>query len=118
MRKNDFVLIAGIILFALLFAVIRGSFFYHKGNVLVITADGKEFGRYPLDEDRIIRIGDTNTCEIRDGRVSMTEADCPDKICVHSKPVSSAGEGIVCLPNKIILKIEGNKEEGPDTVAG
>ena len=93
----------------------------HTETRLVILKDGDVYGTYPLTEDRIIEIGKTNICEIRGGEVKMTHADCPDQICVHSIPISRYGGTIVCLPNKIILSIEGaedNKDkDAPDAIA-
>ncbi|MFR5116202.1 MAG: NusG domain II-containing protein [Eubacterium sp.] len=31
----------------------------------------------------------------------MISADCPDKLCVNQHAISSNGETIVCLPNKV-----------------
>ena len=86
---------------------------------LTISVDGKIYGIYPLDEDMEIKIGDSNICTIKDGKVSMTHADCADQSCIHSMPISRAGESIVCLPNKVVLKITGQSAdgEGVDAVA-
>lgn len=118
MKKADFLLAGAIVIFALIYGFAAGSRKIDGVPVLQITVDGKEFGIYDLSENREIRIGDTNICEIRDGLVRMTWADCPDHICVRSKAIGSDGGSIVCLPNKTILKITGRYEEGPDTVAG
>ena len=86
---------------------------------LIITKDGDVTGSYALDEDISITIGETNVCEIKDGKAYMKSADCPDQSCVRSHPISEPGENIVCLPNKVILKIETAEAmdgDGPDTV--
>ncbi len=87
---------------------------------LTITEGGSVKGTYPLDEDRIIDIGGKNLCVIKDGEAYMKEADCPDGLCVMEKPISKKGETIVCLPNRVILKVTegpaGSKSE-PDAVA-
>ena len=86
---------------------------------LIITKDGDVTGSYALDEDISITIGETNVCEIKDGKAYMKSADCPDQSCVRSHPISDTGENIVCLPNKVVLKIETDKapaEDVPDTV--
>ncbi len=48
----------------------------------------------------------TNTVRIENGEISITEASCPDKICVKHGPLRSDFLPIICLPNKleIILK--------------
>ncbi len=60
---------------------------------------------------------ETNTvCITKDG-VYMREANCPDKLCVHSGLINKAGQSIVCLPNKIIVEITDGINE-VDAVAG
>lgn len=96
---------------------VRGQFTYEKAQ-LRITVDGEEYGVYSLEEDRVIRIGDTKVCEIKDGYVTMTEADCPDHLCMKQKRISKTGGTIVCLPNRVVLEIvSGESSEGPDVVA-
>ena len=71
-----------------------------EGEFVRVTVDGTVFGEYPLDRDDVIDIetGEgTNTLTIVDGQADMTEADCPDKICVDHIAISRAGESIVCL---------------------
>ena len=83
-------------------------------GMLKITVDGEQYGTYSLSKDRTIEINDTNVCEIKDGKVTMTEADCPDKLCVHQKAISTKGGTIVCLPNKVVLEIDSS--EKPDSI--
>lgn len=96
---------------------IRGQFTYEKAQ-LRITVDGEEYGIYSLEEDQVIHIGDTNVCVIKDGSVTMTEADCPDHLCMKQKRISKTGGTIVCLPNRVVLEIVSRESsEGPDVVA-
>ena len=44
----------------------------------------------------------------------MLEANCPDEICVHHKPISKNGETIVCLPNKVVVVIKNGIEREVD----
>ena len=122
LRKTDILLIAILAVIPVcMLAFNMISAMNRTETRLVILKDGDVFGTYPLTEDRIIEIGKTNICEIRGGEVKMTLADCPDQICVHSVPISRYGGTIVCLPNKIILSIEGaedNKDtDAPDAIA-
>ena len=84
---------------------------------MLFIFDNEVYGEYDLNEDQTIVINGGNTCEIRDGRVRMTEADCPDKVCVRSREISKAGESIVCLPNHVILKITGSESSEIDSIA-
>jgi hypothetical protein len=86
---------------------------------LEISKDGNILGTYSLAEDRVIEIGDGNTCRIEGGEVFMSYADCPDQICVNSAHIDAHGGSIVCLPNKVILKIVSAESaaDRPDVIA-
>ena len=51
--------------------------------------------------------GGTNVLVIEDHKASITEADCPDKLCIHQGQIWGAGQMIVCLPNRLTVTIEG-----------
>lgn len=72
-------------------------------------------GNYPLDaeEPLALPLGSslgTNHVVIENGSVRMTAASCPDQVCVQSGPISQPGQTIVCLPNRIVIEITGEKE--------
>ena len=119
LRKSDMVLILVLALVPCIMLAV--NLLSHDGSSarLEISADGRILGTYPLTEDRVIGIGDGNTCRIEDGEVYMAEANCPDQICVHSAHIDSRGGCIVCLPNKVILKIVSaeSAEDAPDVIA-
>ena len=85
---------------------------HHHGThgSIQIMVDGELYGTYSLAEDQVIQIGDTNVCEIKDGEVKMTEADCPDHLCMKQPAVGSAGGYIVCLPNRVVIQGEGGSD--------
>ena len=71
--------------------------FYEAGIELVGTeVKSLRAGRCSIKESFI---------EIKDGEVSVKEADCPDKICVNHKKISNVGESIICLPHKLVIEI-------------
>lgn len=112
MKKNDLILIGVITVLAL--SAFGGISLYSADSTkeaeAVVRVDGQEQGRYPLDKDRIVKIeladGSYNILEIKDGKADMTEATCPDKICVDHRPVNKRGESLVCLPNQVVVEIE------------
>ncbi len=121
MKKKDFMLFLMIcIIAAAAFAAFR-LLIPQENEELVIIVNGDIYGTYSLEEDCKIEINGTNVCEIKNGAVSMTEADCPDQLCVHQREIASAGDTIVCLPNRVVLQISGNSESegnGIDATAG
>ncbi len=85
-----------------------------------ISVDGTLYGTYDLDTDQEIDIQGTNTCVISEGRVYMSDADCPDHLCVKTGSIAAPPASIVCLPNKVVIEIEKSADsiqEEPDAVA-
>lgn len=117
MKKNDWILAAGIILAAgliFLFLLLRNS---DGAKQVTVTVDGKEYGTYSLEKDRTIKINRTNRLVIENGTARMEWADCPDQICVKHRAVSRDGESIICLPNKVVVSVSGGEEKELDGVA-
>lgn len=113
-RKNDIILLIGIIGIAVICLAIQLTSPASSGN-LIVQIDGVKVASYPLYEDVEFEINDgTNRVEITGGTVKMIQADCPDQICVHHKAISKNNETIVCLPNKIVLVIESTEEAEVD----
>ncbi len=108
MKKTDIILLVAIVLVAavaltVIYLVLGGS-----GEVVVVTVDGEEYARLPLDEDTQITIASengTNVLVIKDGEAYISEASCPDKICVHTGKADEV-KSIVCLPNKVTVRVE------------
>ena len=107
MKKHDFIVIASILLLAAaIFAALH--FGMSKGSYVQIQVDNQVIDTLPLDEDTEKEIKTeygTNILLIRDGQACVTEADCPDKICVHTGLVTLPDEPIVCLPHRVTARI-------------
>lgn len=120
MKKNDVIMIGIIVVIALVALV--GVNLYGERNTkdaqAVVTVDGEVYGSYPLSEDREVKIesenGGYNLLIIEDGVAYIQEASCPDKICVHHKPVDKTGETLVCLPNKVVVEIQNGEDADVD----
>ena len=89
-----------------------------SGSTVVIERNGELYATYSLNENRTIEISADardevcNTVVIKDGTVYMESASCHNQVCVKHSAISLAGESIICLPNKIIVRIEGSKSGG------
>ena len=89
------------------------------GKTVIVRAGGKEYGKYDLGKDQTIRIkrgGKSNTVQISSGRAKMLESNCRNHICIDMGEVSSPGQMIICLPNRITIEIKG--DGGHDAVVG
>ena len=91
------------------------------GAFAVVTVNGAETARYSLAEDTEIRLesenGGYNILVIKNGKADITEASCPDHVCVDQRAISKTGEAITCLPNKTVITIDGEEEAEVDFVS-
>ena len=56
------------------------------------------------------------TIEIAKGRVRVLDSPCPYKLCVKAGAIGKAGELVVCVPNRVVVRIEGGSRKGVDAV--
>ena len=116
MTKGDWVLIAilgtGIVLSFFVFRWLPDA-----GRSVSVSVDGREVYRIALSEDREICVrgclGDTRI-RIAKGKVWIAEAPCPQKFCRKMGRISRSGEVIVCVPNRIFIRVEGPDEQNLD----
>lgn len=72
-------------------------------------------------ENRVFEIdGINSTFEIKDGEIRIIEAQCPDKICEKTGYISSLGQSIICVPEKITVTVvsSGNSDNKADVTVG
>ena len=120
--KYDLIFISLIFTVITLFTIIFYLKYNQNGDFAVVTVDGKEYGRYPLCEDAEIDITDatdqiTNILSISNNTATMSEASCPDKLCMKHKAISLEKETIVCLPNKVVVTIESDTNSDLDAIS-
>ena len=124
MKRNDWLLIGAILVLA---AILAAVFFIQKRllpkespDVVLVTIDGELYGSYALSEDREedidTKYGD-NHLSIRDGFAQVTEADCPDGLCMYQGRISENGEMNVCLPHHLIVEVISGDGGGQDGVS-
>jgi len=71
-----------------------------------IYVDGELKYRLDLREDTTLDILDGKmTIEVKDGKISVKKSDCLEELCVHSSAIGTDGGMIVCLPNKVVIKV-------------
>ena len=110
----------------LLSALLCAVLIFSDGNntTAYIYSGGKL--KYKLPLDRIttpvtMKIesenGGYNYVEAENGKIHVTEASCPDKVCMHTGYISDGVVPISCLPNKLLIRVEKKNSSGePDAV--
>lgn len=56
-----------------------------------------------------------NVILVEQGQISMKEASCPDKLCVHMGKIHNASLPVTCLPNKVVIRIVLDTDNKTDT---
>ena len=137
-KKADFILLAALIVYGVLSSVALART-GKGGDAAIISVRGHEIGRYPLDQDVTLVVADGkitselpagedvvfeeepgsyNIVTIKNGAVSVPQANCHSQVCVHNQPISKKGESIICLPHKLIVEIDSSKDGAEyDTIA-
>ena len=114
MKKWDLWIILGAIVIAL------GGFFLVSGIkntkesalFAVVVSDGAQVMRIDLNKPERIFIIEgeqgTNKLRIGNGSCQVLEASCPDHNCIAFGQLSKPSDFAACLPNKMVMTVEGN----------
>ncbi len=109
-RKGDWLAMA---LVAVCAALAAAGFFLCAGRespaVAQIYLEGQLIREIPLSRDERFSVTGacTNVITVSGGKIAVTASDCPGKDCVHRGWISGGGESIVCLPNKMEIRLTG-----------
>ncbi|MEW9096188.1 MAG: NusG domain II-containing protein [Clostridiaceae bacterium] len=120
MKKGDKLIFSVILIITVVGFL--GTYFYKnftksKDTMAVIKQDGKvikeiDFKTLDKEEEFIIYSADkkhyNKIVATKDG-VYISEADCPDQVCVKTGIISEVGDTVVCLPFRLMIAIEGEK---------
>ena len=70
-----------------------------------------------LDRDGVFHFDGINAeFEVKNGKIRLTKAACPDKICEKTGYIGSSGQSIICVPQKITVTVVGSGESVDVTV--
>ena len=116
-NKFDIGLIAIIIIVNVFFILYGGNNAMKINNkIAYVYSNNTLVGEYVLtddvkDEFKIESETGYNILHIEDGQIWIHDASCPDRVCISQGKISYDGEIIVCLPNKMLIKIVDNNED-------
>ena len=110
-RKQRNTLILALVLLAVLAAfLVHRHLTSREGIVAMVLTDGQAETELDLSKDQELWVGDPETgrnlIRVENGTVAVVQADCPDKICVYTGPISQEGEVIACLPHGLLVYIQ------------
>ncbi|MCR1951719.1 MULTISPECIES: NusG domain II-containing protein [unclassified Clostridium] len=118
-KKLDFVIIAVLMLLSFLPEIILGASVGkgYNNTYAEITVSGRIYKTIPLSEHKgeetiEVKTKDgINVIKIRDNKIGIIEADCPDKVCMNPEYIEKPGQSLVCLPHKVMVEIKGKIDD-------
>lgn len=117
--KAELLLVLAIILISAGIYLYMNVLMPSNGAKVQILVDGLVTQEYDLYKSQTIVVetenGGQNILVIDNGSCYLDDANCPDKLCVHQGTISKAGQSIICLPHKLVIKIVGGEEQDVDT---
>ena len=73
-----------------------------SGGKVVKTVNLRENQQFTITAEN----GGENIITVRDGKIAVTDATCPDHYCVK-RGFCASGTDIVCLPNRLVIHFIG-----------
>ena len=117
-RRADLLVIGALLLLALVLYLVIGAT-RTEGGVAVVRVDGVETERHSLSQSGVYPLnGGSNILVIGDGQAWLSDANCPDLLCVRQGKIHYTGQSIICLPNRLTVTVEGGESDGVDFVVG
>lgn len=108
------VFLGGIAVLCLLCAALI-PLFAHPATMAEVYQDGKFLQTLRLDEPVGYTLfssnGGSNTIVVQDGRICVSQATCPDQVCVKQGWVNTDATPIVCLPNGLVIQVKGGDRD-------
>jgi hypothetical protein len=118
-RWGDFLIIGLLLILTVVVTVFASGL--SKGKSALITLNGNKVG--------IIQIGSITTIDIEgplgitkiasdENGVRVVSSPCPHKHCIRLGRASISGQTVICVPNRVAIRIVGEDENGVDGVVG
>jgi hypothetical protein len=109
LRPGDFLVLA---IAAAIVGASYGAFWSDRtaGDRAVVSVGRETVARLALtDAGRFTVEGilGESVLEVRDGRVRFVDSPCPGRYCIHTGWISLTGQVAACLPNGVVVEVEG-----------
>lgn len=120
LKKLDYVVIIVLTILTIVSFIITLTFSNRKydSEYVEIHVDGKLYKKVPLNNNEetieVITSLGKNVIQISKGKAHISEADCPDKVCIKDGYIDNPSKILVCLPNKVVVQVIGNNKQATD----
>ncbi len=116
--RADKALVAVFIIMTALSFNVR-SFFSAPGSDALVYVDSALKYKIDMGVDKEYQVPVQNgvvIISVSGGRLYVRSAPCPRRICMMSSPVFKEGDTLVCVPNKMLIRVDGEEASGLDTL--
>ena len=113
---NDIILNIAIVVLCIAVPVCLWLTGRDENKRVIVSHDGQTVFETALEKSSVFEY-DGVTVNVADGTARITHSDCPDGLCLKMKKAENVGDSIICVPNKVSVKIVGEGETEVDVVA-
>lgn len=121
LKIGDFIVLFVVLSITIMTFVINVERSFISRNMeVVVRVNGQVIDKFDIGSD-IKKVYEgklgLNEIIIKDGQAYISQADCPDRLCEHTKHAEKNGDSIVCLPNRFSIEIVGESEGELDAIS-
>lgn len=117
-KRNTILFLLLLVILIMIGFLIQKFFFGKSGTRAIIEQNGETIAELDLSKNTELVLNDgnggSNTITVSNGQISVTDANCPDLVCVRTGAISQTGEVIACLPHKLIITISSVQTDSLD----
>lgn len=124
MRKGDKIIILIVVLCAAGWFGLNRMGTENDAAKIMIEVEGKQYKT--INMKKLTDKSETLHIELSEGKyfdlafdktgAHVVDVVCPDKLCQKTGKIERVGQSIVCLPNKVVVLIDGKAESEVDQV--
>ena len=101
MKRGVMILLAAVVLLSAGYILLRPV---QAGETVRVYQAGEVIWEGVLEEPDVFH-APHNTVVVEGGRVRVSQADCPDQVCVNQGWISNGTVPIICLPHRLMIEI-------------
>lgn len=126
LNRSDWVVLGTILIGALVLYGLFHCLFSQSSSQVSVYYDDRLVATLDLNQDETLVLSkadyplllDDLEITVSNGKVAITKETSPNHICSRQAPTSSTLTPLVCLPNHVVVRVEGDslQEEGLDSV--
>ncbi len=113
--RNDMVLLCVVLLLCAFVSILLVFTKEDSTKTAVISHDGHVVCKIALEDEGYFEVNGVYVV-VKNMEASVVSSTCPDQICTDTKAAKNVGDSIICVPNKVSVKILGDNTNEEDIV--